>query len=118
MIMNCEKCNTELLEDETHNAAGKTLCEDCYLDSLTVTKTCDPWAVYTATRTKDQQPFLTPLQEKILTLLRAKGPLPPAAICLELQVTENELQQNFVSLRHMELARACKQDNQICYTLF
>ena len=26
----------------------KKLCDDCYMDALSPTKTCDPWAVYTA----------------------------------------------------------------------
>ncbi|BCL62131.1 hypothetical protein DGMP_28240 [Desulfomarina profundi] len=116
--MKCQKCGT-LIADETdaYKHGDQSLCEDCYLDIVATPKTCDPWAVYTAKSLTKEKPVLTPIQEKILSLVEEK-PGTAEEICAELGITESEFRLNFTPLRHMELARACKVDNRVCYTLF
>jgi len=46
--MVCEKCGKQINSGDEMHYSGKTLCEDCYIDTLSPTRTCDPWAVYTA----------------------------------------------------------------------
>ncbi|MDX9817370.1 MAG: hypothetical protein RBT16_00540 [Desulfococcus multivorans] len=105
--MKCEKCGAEMTPEDTYDHAGSKLCEDCYMDVMTAPKACDPWAVYSATRTASQDMRLTPLQEKILKTIKVRGPLSQAQICGELAISEAEFRDNFVTLRHMALARAC-----------
>jgi predicted HTH transcriptional regulator len=81
-------------------------------------KACDPWAVHSAKRTAEQQTILTPVQEKILALIRENGPLTAQEICEKAGLSENEFQRNFATLRHMELARAFKAEDGVRYTLF
>lgn len=56
--------------------------------------------------------------KKILDILHQKGPITAEEICQHLGIDENEFKANFASLRHMELARACKVEDKVCYTLF
>ncbi|SFM92893.1 winged helix-turn-helix domain-containing protein [Thermodesulforhabdus norvegica] len=115
--MKCAKCGTTLNGDVYHHA-GMELCEDCYLDIVAAPKPCDPWAVHTAKSLTKQKPVLTPIQEKILKLIKERGPVTAEEICNELGITETDFRTNFAALRHMELARACKQGDRVCYTLF
>jgi len=116
--MKCEKCGVGVSAEEKFEHSGKTLCEDCYLDIVTVPKTCDPWAVHSAKSTPLKGDSLTAEQQEILDLIRKNGPLTAEAICTELSMNSNEWQRNFATLRHMELARGFKRGDQVYYTLF
>jgi hypothetical protein len=97
---------------ETYEFAGESLCEDCYLEQKVKPITCDPWAVYTARNTRGKA------QGRILTLIIDKGPLPAPEICSQLNISEAQFQNNFATLRHMELTRGFKDGDKVCYTLF
>jgi hypothetical protein len=116
----CAKCAAGLDPDEAQEYQGQMLCEDCYLDAMSPTKVCDPWAVHTAKSLKDLPGghALSPLQQKLFDLVKAKGevPIPEAAAYLGLD--EDSLRREFAPLRHMEKLRACKKDDVVCLTLF
>jgi hypothetical protein len=116
--MKCEKCFAEISDSDPREHAGITLCEDCYIDIVAKPKTCDPWAVYSAKNTASQDPTLTPEQQRILDVIKAKGPLSLEQICGDLDISEEEFRTNFAVLRHMELARGCKVGGQVCFALF
>ena len=116
--MNCDKCSIKITEQNQHEHAGLTLCEDCYIDAVSVPKTCDPWAVYAATRTIAKGETLTAEQKIILDAIKASGPLTLPQICEHIEMSEEEFRSNFSTLRHMELAQACQKDGQIYYILF
>ena len=46
--MICDKCQDNIEEGEERELHGRTLCEDCYMDTLSPPKACDPWAVHSA----------------------------------------------------------------------
>lgn len=118
-MMKCDKCADQISAEEAHDHGGKTLCDDCYMDAVATPKTCDPWAVYSAKKTMSQDAVaLTETQQRIFDLIKARGPLTLEQICAELNITEEEFRTNFATLRHMELARGCKIDGQVCYALF
>ena len=116
--MKCEKCAAQISPGDSYEHAGQTLCEDCYLDVVAKPKTCDPWAVYSAKNTASQDMILTADQQKIMDLIKTKGPLTQAQICSEMGISEEVFLSNFATLRHMELARGCKTAGQVCFTLF
>jgi len=116
--MKCAKCTTEISPDDSYEHSGETLCEDCYMDAVATPKTCDPWAVYGAKKTMSQDMSLTAEQQGIFDLIKIKGPLTLEQICADLVISEGEFRINFATLRHMELARGCKMEGQVCYTLF
>ncbi len=117
--MNCEKCQTALGAEEEYVLAGRSLCEDCYIELKAIPKTCDPWAVYMAKNAnKGGQPGLTPVQERIMELLRKEGPVTAGEACDALKIAETEFLGAFATLRHMELARGFNKNGTIRYTLF
>jgi hypothetical protein len=92
--------------EEAREHAGRMLCEDCYMDALSPARSCDPWAVYTATRLKEQEPMLNPAQEAILACIDRLGAPTPAQVRDCTGLDEVSLQREFAALRHMELLRA------------
>lgn len=116
--MKCEKCGSEIPADEIREHSGRTLCEDCYLEIMVTPKTCDPWAVHSAKNTMMQGTVLTEDQARILDLIKAQGPLSLDRILSNLRMPDEIFRRNFATLRHMELAKACKMEGQVCYTLF
>ncbi len=116
--MKCDNCGAIIKEDECYEYAGRNLCEDCYLDIKATPKTCDPWAVYSAKRLSQKEQKLTPIQEKILSLIKEKGEITAEEICDQLNITKRDFEANFAPLRHLELAKATKKGNTIYYTLF
>ena len=46
--MKCDRCREDMEEGEERELHGRALCEDCYMDTLSPAKTCDPWAVHSA----------------------------------------------------------------------
>ena len=81
--MRCDDCNATIEPDDLRDHLGRNLCEDCYMVALSPMKTCDPWAVHSAKSYEqhagDNRP-LTPLQNDILRILKAEGPLEPVAL--------------------------------------
>ncbi|MBW2048568.1 MAG: winged helix-turn-helix transcriptional regulator [Deltaproteobacteria bacterium] len=116
--MKCDKCGADLNTGDSYEHAGQTLCEDCYLDVRAAPKTCDPWAVYTAKKEVGRNPSLTPVQERIMALIRENGPLTQEEICEALKISATDFRINFATLRHMELARAFRDGDVIRYTTF
>ncbi len=114
----CEKCGALIEAQEIYEFAGESLCEDCYLEQRVKPVTCDPWAVYSAGKTKGKAPQLTEIQGRILNLIKTKEPLEASEICRHLGISEDQFQNNFATLRHMELARGFKDGDKVRYTLF
>ena len=116
----CAKCGDAYDPAEAHEYLGQMLCEDCYLDAMSPTKVCDPWAVHTAKSLKDLPGghALSPLQQKLYDLVKEKGEVPIPEAAAHLGLNEDDLRREFAPLRHMEKLRACKKDDIIHLTLF
>jgi len=106
-------------EGESREHMGKQVCEDCYIETLSQVKTCDPWAVLLAKGDTSRSGVqLTPRQQKVYDLVKERQEIafPEAARLLGL--TEEQVRQEFATLRHMELLRAHKPNQEILITLF
>jgi hypothetical protein len=116
----CAKCGTAVDPDEVKEYRGAELCEDCYMDALSPTRVCDPWAVHTAKSLKDLPGGhdMTPLQQKLYDLVKERGEVPMLEAAAQLGLTEDALRREFAPLRHMEKLRACKKDDVIHLALF
>lgn len=116
----CEKCQRACEPDDLRDLAGRQVCEDCYLDGVELTKTCDPWAVHAAKSTLPAQglPPLTPLQQQLYDLIVEEKELSPAAAAHRLQVSEAEVRREFSTLRHLELLKGKKTPDGVVLTLF
>jgi hypothetical protein len=116
----CEKCQSDCEPDDLRDLAGTQVCEDCYLDGLEITKTCDPWAVHSAKSTLPAQglPPLTPLQQQLYDMIVEEQELTPAEAAGRLKVSETELRREFATLRHLELLKGKKTPDGVVLTLF
>jgi hypothetical protein len=121
--MKCDRCGKTIESGNERNHLGQTLCEDCYMDALSPSRACDPWAVHSAKsfeRLSIAAGTLTPIQSEILRLLKETGGLEPALLHQKLggKLTLKELEREFATLRHMEKARGEKQGNRMIWRLW
>ena len=106
--MKCDKCKENIDEGEERELYGRTLCEDCYMDMLSPTKTCDPWAVYSAksfSNTYGSNVRLTEIQSKILQILKETDGAELITLYEKLQIKPSDLEREIAALRHMEKIR-------------
>lgn len=116
--MKCGNCGISIEPGEEREHREQTWCEDCYMDALATMKTCDPWAVYSATsleRHGGGASTLTPRQAEILRILKETGGLEREALLEALggKLTMPELEREFATLRHMEKARGEKRGDKV-----
>jgi hypothetical protein len=114
----CQRCQREISEDESFGYFGEVLCDDCYMDARSPAKACDPWAVYSATRTRESSGLsgaegLTSLQQEIYTFIKNKGKVTGEEIIKEFNITQRDLQSQIATLRHCELVRGQKENNKV-----
>lgn len=116
----CESCGRNCDPADLRDLAGKQVCEDCFLDGVEITKTCDPWAVHSAKKTLPAQglPPLTPLQQQLYDLIVREKQLTPEEVAGRLGISQTELRREFATLRHLELLRGAKTANGVVITLF
>jgi hypothetical protein len=110
----CDKCGSSILPGEDRDYYGKMLCEDCYMDALSPTRTCDPWAVHSAKQLGEKTGGLhvNPIQEQILKILAETGGIEPGDLARRLGMTPVELEREAAALRHMEKLRAELRDGR------
>ena len=116
--MKCDRCGRELSADDGYQHLGKTFCEDCYIDIRYPAKACDPWAVYSATRSRETTGLkgtagLTELQKVIYEFIRGKGKVTREQLIETFELGEAELQRQMATLRHCELVKGRKEGNSI-----
>jgi len=107
--MRCEKCGSIVKEQDCREYQGKIICDDCYMETLSPAKACDPWAVYNAKSSlkKDgSNTNITETQSRILEILKETGGVEPEIISERLQLEPSDLEREIATLRHMEKVRA------------
>jgi recombinational DNA repair protein (RecF pathway) len=119
----CSRCGREVSMDDSYQHLGKTLCEDCYIDIRYPAKACDPWAVYSATKSRETLGLkgtegLTDLQQVIYEFIRGKGKVTREQLIDNFELAEAELQTQLAILRHCELIKGSKEDGRIYLVLF
>ena len=118
MVVKCKRCGREISKKEQYEYLGETLCEDCYIDIRYPVKACDPWAVYSATRSRETLGLkgtegLTELQKAIYEFVRGKSKVTRERLIENFGLTEAELQTQLATLRHCELVKGYKEDGRI-----
>ena len=116
--MKCQKCQCDIPENESYIQLGETLCEDCYIDVRSPAKSCDPWAVYSATRTRETAGLtgaegLNTLQQAIYTYIMDRGKATPDEVMTRFNITSQDFQNQIATLRHCELVKGRKEGNNI-----
>ncbi len=121
--MKCKRCGREISEKEQYEYLGETLCEDCYIDIRYPAKACDPWAVYSATRSREILGLkgaegLTELQRAIYEFVRSNNKVTREELMKNFNLAEPELQRQLAILRHCGLVKGAKEDDQIYLVAF
>jgi len=116
--MKCNRCGREIQESDAYMHLGETLCEDCYLDMRFEVKACDPWAVHSATRFRQNSGLkgaegLTELQKAIYELVKSKGKVTREEVRESLSLPEPEMQRQLAILRHCELVKGHKEGDKL-----
>jgi len=100
--MKCHKCQQTIRQEEQHEHAGNILCEDCYIDVLSPTRFCDPWADYSAKSFEKHgtKNTLTEPQEILLHLIKEIGKASPMDLIERLQgrITPSEGERECATL--------------------
>jgi hypothetical protein len=118
MIVKCNRCGCEVPLDNSYQHLGETLCEDCYIDVRYPAKACDPWAVYSATRSRESAGLegtegLTEQQKIIYEFVKEKGKVTREEILVNFNLKDAELQTNLATLRHCELVKGRKEGSRV-----
>jgi recombinational DNA repair protein (RecF pathway) len=114
----CNRCGRDVPAENSYQHLGEMLCEDCYIDIRYPAKACDPWAVYSATRSRESAGLegtegLTEPQKKIYEFVKGKGKVTREEILANFNLKNTELQTNLATLRHCELVKGRKEGNCI-----
>ncbi|MGI5823082.1 MAG: hypothetical protein ACOX6Z_03985 [Dethiobacteria bacterium] len=120
--MVCEKCGEKIPEGEMFKHGGQDLCEDCYLEIISVPKACDPLAVRSARLTREKlgqkgTEGLLPVQKGIYEYLQGCVQATKDEIATEFNIDQKELEKHLAVLRHCELVRGMKEKGKIYMTL-
>jgi hypothetical protein len=106
--MKCDRCGEQIPAGEETEHHGRMLCEECYMQALSPSIGCDPWAVQSAknlSQLKSTHSELGATQTKILQALEETGGLTPPDLAERLQLTLPQLEREIATLRHMEKIR-------------
>lgn len=112
--MNCQRCQAQVDESELREHHGHRVCEDCYMDLLSPTRMCDPWAVRSAKSTLELKDGdnLNDLQQGILEILQQCEGISLRDLAVRLKTSERQLEKEVAALRHMEKVRAAMQNGR------
>ncbi len=121
--MRCMQCGQAIAEGEKYTHAGKELCEDCYLEAVSVPKTCDPLSVRAARVDRERkgargEEGLLPIQKNILNYIKEKQRVTREEVAERFNLTPRELEKHFAVLRHCELAKGNKVGDKVYLTPF
>lgn len=110
--MKCDRCGEQIPTGEETEHNSQILCEECYMQALSPSRACDPWAVRSAQMLSQKQEarvVLRPIQSLILQVLRENGGLEPSALAKKVDMKLPELERELATLRHMERIRGKRQ---------
>lgn len=116
--MICSRCQEEIPEGEEMNYMGQVLCEDCYVEAVSMPRTCDVAAVYNAKMARKLAgqkgtEGLTELQKELYEYVKDKGKVTSEDLAKKFQLSPSELQRQFTTLRHCELLKGTKIDGVV-----
>jgi len=114
----CSRCGREISTENSFQHLGETLCEDCYIDIRYPAKACDPWAVYTATRSRETLGLkgtegLTDLQKAIYEFIKGNEKVTREHLIEYFKLNEADLQRHLATMRHCELIKGNKEGDKI-----
>ena len=116
--MECQKCKQQIPEGESCNYYGKVLCEECYIQETEPLRTCDVAAVHSAKTHRAMfgqtgTDGLTEQQKNIYEYIIKQGKATKQELCDQFGLTSMDMDKQMAILRHCELLKGRKIDNEI-----
>ena len=107
MLNRCTNCKEQIKPGEGKKLHGQTFCEDCFMDVFSPPRTCDPWAVRSATMTQGvpQIQSVNEIQGRILKILAATGGIELHTLAKELKMKPSDVERQVAALVHMKKVR-------------
>jgi len=121
--MQCERCGVALEVSQVYNFQGKVLCEDCCFDLMNPPKACDALAIVSNLSIRKQlgqtgTDGLTDLQKQLYELVIERSKVSQEEAISLFKLTPQELERQFVILRHCELLRLSKEGSTIYFVKY
>ena len=118
MKLKCEKCGTEVDEEDSYKLGNEKVCEDCYFDSAMSQQTCDPVAQSSVEKFLETFGDVKPEelleeQRKVYEFIKEKGKVTSVEILQKFGMRQGELTQIFIVLRRFKLAKRARIDGEI-----
>jgi hypothetical protein len=113
--MDCHRCSTAIDDGQERDLHGQLLCENCYMDALSPTRTCDPWAVHSAKTLSMAGGAgfeVTDVQARIIKIVEETGGAEFEPILERMEIDSSALLREIVALRHMEKVRWEKREGK------
>jgi len=112
----CQICGCEIDEENSYVFKGAVLCEDCHMEETHPVVTCDPKAVHSAKiLSQADKPTakdgLDDLQKAIYKFVTDKGKVTLQEICSEFNLSPVRAQNQLAILRHLELTKGKKEND-------
>jgi len=119
----CQVCECSLEKEDFIEEEGKTLCEDCYIESHHKIQTCDPWAFRSKKIFREEAGLegtdgLTDLQKAIYESVISKGGAKKEEITEKFEISLLETENLFALLRHCELLKGQKRSDGVYFVPF
>lgn len=115
--MRCDTCKADISEGEEIERFGKVICEDCYMDALSPTRMCNPWAAHSAKTFTDHHGAMAPTdrQKSILGFLKDHGIVDPDLLFdrLQRELAPSDCERELAALLRMELITIEKDGDRI-----
>ena len=119
----CENCGDIVPKKWTFVHKEKVLCEDCYFDTQQQLQACDPLAVRSAKILREKAGHkgaegLTDLQAKIYNYIKDNGKATANELLKEFKISIQHLKNQLAILRHCELVKGKKEQDDVYLVLF
>ncbi len=117
MAMKCHQCGREIPKGESHPHQGQILCDDCFMEIGLHAGGCDPWATYSATRTRESLGLkgtegLTELQKKVYEFIKSQGRVTRKEVKEKFNLSEAEMDAQLTPLMHSEMVKEHSEGDQ------
>lgn len=114
----CQGCGKEIPSKEYVIENRRATCEDCYLEGRQLIRFTDPMAVRSKKLFRKQHGFkgtegLTNIQKEIFEFIQVEGQVTPEKISKLFGLTPQETIDQLAILRHCELVKCRKIENEI-----
>ncbi len=123
MAIICARCHDEMPDQDVYYHQDQQVCEDCYMEVLQRPQTCDVTAVQMAKKHRQATgqtgtEGLLDIQKKIYNYIKENEKVTRQQVIKALDISELELDKQIAVLRHCELVKGRKEENQVYLVSF